>query len=101
MRVRLPNFLELVLEFIDKITLGRLDFFDGLLDSTKSPWINMRCLKYFVELQVLDLHVLVNGRQLLLKDEIVEAGLLVNGVDGVIKHLEEPILLFLFVLVAL
>ena len=50
-----------------------------------------------VKLQVLDLKVLLNGAGLLFEDEVVEPGLLVDGVNCLVELVEQLVLLALHV----
>jgi hypothetical protein len=88
MRMRLPNLLQLILQLIDQIVLGSLDLLDGLFDGAEGLGVDVRGFEDFVELEVLDLHVLVDGCEFFLQDEVVQAGFLVDAVHGVVEHVE-------------
>lgn len=88
MRMRLPNLLQLILQLIDQIVLGSLDLLDGLFDGAEGLGVDVSGFEDFVELEVLDLHVLVDGCEFFLQDEVVQAGFLVDAVYGVVEYVE-------------
>ena len=97
----LANFLELSLNLLDGLVFKVLDFLQGILNDTEGLRVDLGSREQLVDLCILGLQGLLDGLQLLLKDQITQAGLLLKLIDGLVEGLEELVLLLFEVLVLL
>jgi hypothetical protein len=91
--VCLANFLELSLNLLDSLVLKVLNFLQGVFNDTEGLRVDLGSREQLVDLCILCLQGLLDGLQLLLKDQVTQAGLLLKLIDGLVKGLEELVLL--------
>ena len=89
----LANFLELSLNLLDSLVLKVLNFLQGVFNDTEGLRVDLGSREQLVDLCILCLQGLLDGLQLLLKDQVTQAGLLLKLIDGLVKGLEELVLL--------
>ena len=94
----LANFLELSLNLLDCLVFKVLNFFQCILNNPKSLRVDLGSREQLVDLCILGLQGLLDGLQLLLEDQVTQAGLLLKLIDGLVEGLEELVLLLLEVL---
>jgi hypothetical protein len=99
--VCLANFLELSLNLLDSLVFKVLDFLQGILNDTEGLRVDLCSREQLVDLCILGLQGLLDGLQLLLENQVTQAGLLLKLIDGLVEGLEELVLLLFEVLVLL
>lgn len=97
----LADFLELSLYFLDSLVFKVLHFLQCVLDDTEGLRVDLGSREQLVDLCILGLQGLLDGLQFLLEDEVAQAGLLLELIDGLVEGLEELVLLLFEVLVLL
>ena len=94
----LANFLELSLNLLDSLVFKVLNFLQGVLNYTEGLRIDLGSREQLVDLCILGLQRLLDCLQLLLKDQVSQAGLLLKLINGLVEGLKELVLLLLEVL---
>ena len=97
----LADLLELSLYLLDSLVFKVLHFLQCVLNDTESLRVDFGSREQLVDLRILGLQGLLDGLQLLLEDEVAQAGLLLELIDGLVEGFEELVLLFFEVLVLL
>ena len=99
--VSLSDLLELSLDLTDGLVLKLLHLLEGASDHAKSLRVNPCSGQDLVGLGILRLQALLNGLELLLKDQIAQASLAMNIIDHLVEFLKQLLLLLFDVLVLL
>ena len=95
------DLLELRLNLADRVILKLLDLFECAADHAHCLWVDSGGCEYLVDLGILCLETLLDGLELLLKDQIAETCLLMKFINDLMELLKQLLLLCLQVLVLL
>ena len=97
----LADFLELSLYLLDSLVFKVLHFLQCVLDDTEGLRVDFGSREQLVDLRILGLQGLLDGLQLLLENQVTQAGLLLKLIDCLVEGLEELVLFLFEVLVLL
>ncbi len=94
----LADLLELSLYLLDRLVFEVLDLLQCRLDDSQGLRVYLGCSQQLVNLSVFSLQALLYGLQLLLQDQVTDAGFLVNFVDSLLELIKQLLLFTLQVL---
>ncbi len=81
----LADLLELSLYLLDSFVFEVFNLFQCRLDYTQGLRVDLGSSQQLVDLSVFSLQALLYGLQLLLQDQVADAGFLVNFVDSLLE----------------